>query len=281
MPLFGAPKKPTPAPAPEPPKVETPPLDVKALVTEAVNGAVQGVAAQLGQTVASLGEKVEALAGRQPQVIVQQGGGGTAPVARQDISDETIDQAILAGPGAAQRIRALVDARVNEAADRMVREHIAPLREFGTQTIGEITRRVVAGGMPHYARFKKEIDTQMAALSPEVRANPAVQEMIYNAVVGQHSDVLSREAAEAAVRQAQEDANRPPAAAPGTGAGPGAKREGDELPSAVDVGGQDALEALALKGRGGMNQDELARSMGYDSWAAYQKQYKDLLSENG
>lgn len=277
MPLFGAPKKPTPAAPPaDPPKVETPPLDIKAIVTEAV----QGVAGTLGATVDRLGQKVEELASRQPQVIVQ-GGGGNAPVQRQAVSDEEIDQAILAGPGAAQRIRALVDARVNEAADRMVREHIAPLREFGTQTIGEITRRVVAGGMPHYNRFKKEIDAQMAALSPEVRANPAVQEMIYNSVVGQHSDVLSREAAEAAVRQAQEAANQPPASAPGTAAGPGAKREGDELPSAVDVGGQDAVEALALKGRGGMNQDELARSMGYESWAAYQKQYKDLLAENG
>lgn len=277
MSLFAPrPKKPETPPA-DPPKVETPaPLDIKALVTEAV----QGVASTLGQTVDRLGQKVEELASRQPQVIVQ--GGGNAPVAtaRPDLSDEVIDQAILAGPGAAQRIRALVDARVNEAAERVVREHINPLRDFGTNTLGEITRRVVSGGMPHYARFRKEIDAQMAALSPEVRANPAVQEMIYNAVVGQHSDVLSREAAEAAVRQAQE-ATTAPASTPGTGAGPGAKREAPEVPSAEDLGGRDALDALQLKGRGGMNQDELARSMGYESWAHYQKQYQELLaSEN-
>lgn len=283
MALFGAPKKTPEAPPPAPPA--PPPLDVKAIVTEAVTGAVQGVAAQLGQTVNALGEKVEALASRQPQVIVQNPG-AQAPVVRQDLSDEVIDQAILAGPGAAQRIRALVDARVNEAADRMVREHINPLREFGVQTIGDITRRVTVGGMPHYARFKKEIDEKLNTLSPEVRANPSVQEMIYNSVVGLHTEELTREASEAAVRQAQAGGSgggAPPAPTPGTGAGPGARREAPEVPTAEQVGGADALAALSHKGRDGrgQNQDEFAQSMGYANWAAYQKQYNDLLNGEG
>lgn len=269
MPIF-APKK----PVVEAPKVETPPApavltrdDAKAIISEALGG----VATQLGAALGELRQGVEQLASQRPTVVVQ----GQTPVVQPTghLSDEEIDRALLGGTGGAAVIRNLIDREVSRRADSLLKEHIEPLRAFGAESLANISQELAAGKMPYYGRFKKEIDSRLAMLTPEVRANPASIKMIHDAVVGENAQVLLREAGEEAVRKTQETK---PAVTAGTGAG-GTVREAPELPSAVEVGGQDAIEALRHKGRGGMNQDELARSMGYESWAAYQKQYDDLL----
>lgn len=279
-----APKKPEPPKEPEKAPTPPPPAGVsKEDVERIVSGALTGVGQQLAESQRALGERIEALASRQPQVVVQPA--QVQPAAVADL-DAEIDSAVLSGQGAASRIKALVDREVNKAAERLVREHIEPLQQYGVNTIGELSRRITAGGMKHYVKYQKEIDQRLNALSPEVRANPAVIEMVYNSVVGLHADELAREAAEAAVRQAQEPQNDPPpvpgrkagsSATPGSGAAPGAPRE-DEVPTAEQVGGALGMEALAHKGSGGQSADEFARTMGYKDWADYQKQYKELLA---
>lgn len=283
-----------PAPAEEPKRVEAPPPsglskdDVKNLL----EGALGGVADRLGTAVTQLNERIDALATRTPQVIVQ---APTAPAGPTEISDTEIDTAVLSGQGAAQRIRQLVDRAVNAATDRIIKERVQPLEEFGVRTLGDLTQRTVTSGMKHYGKYKKEIDEQLATLNPAARSNPLVIETIYNAVVGRHADELANEAAEAAVRQAQEQANatgqdpsargsaKPVAgraATPGTGAGPGAARDADEVPDLqayLGSGETAGREALQHKGAGGQDQDAFARSMGYKDWSSYMKQYQELL----
>lgn len=281
------PKVEAPPPAPPPP---TPQTMTKDEVGELVRGAVSGVAEQLTQTVSRLGAQVEQLAARQPQVFVQPAPTGQ-PIS-DEITDHEIDTAVLSGQGAAARIRAMVDRAVNKAAERVITEHVRPLQDYGVSTIGELSRRITTGGMKHYTRFRKEIDERLNMLTPDVRANPVVIETIYNAVVGTHTDELTREAAEAAVRQAQEGGDPPPAppqqgrnksgsVAPGTGAGGGVPRDDTtQIPDLETYLGSGALagrEALQHKGSGGQDGDALARSMGYESWSAYMAQYEALL----
>jgi hypothetical protein len=262
-----------PAKTPDPPAPAISKDEVKTLVSEAMGG----VAAQLSQTVRELGDRVTELASRQPQVVVQQPVQAVVP--GRGVSDEEIDQAVLSGQGAAARIRALVDRAVNDAADRLVKEQIAPLREFGVNTIAQLSHEVASGKMPHYTRFKKEIDQRVNALDASVRANPAVLKMIHDAVVGEHVGELTKEATEAAIRQAQEPKDKP--GDPGTGAGREPKRDAAELPDAQRVGGDDGMAALSHKGHGGQSQDEFARGLGYKDWNDYMKQYDSLLKEAG
>ena len=156
----------------------------------------------------------------------------------------------------------------------MLREHIEPLRNFGVTTLADLSHKVAVAGMPKYAKFKKEIDERLGQLSPELRSNPEAIKMIHDAVVGSHAVELEQEAAEAAVRKAQEPA---PATSPGTGAA-GTSRPANEVPTLVEVAGQEGLEALKHKGKGNLDQDALAQSMGYKSWSDYQKQYQELLA---
>jgi hypothetical protein len=273
MNLF-APKKPAPEPAPV---VETPAPATgitQSDVERIVGGAVSGVAQQLADVVGRLGQKVEELASRQPQVVVQQPFSGQ-PAGQPVDLDAEIDHAVLTGSGAAQRIRALVDREVNKA--------IKPLQDYGVNTIGELSRRVTTTGMKYYQRYKKEIDERLAILSPDTRANPVVIETVYNSVVGQHADELAKEAAEAAVRQAQEPPAKPAVAGTGT---TGAPKEASDVPDIETFLGskrEEGFEALQHKGDGRQNvsQDDFARSMGYKDWATYMKTYQDLLNSEG
>jgi hypothetical protein len=286
MPRLFAPKpRPTEPPKEEAAQQPAPSAGLgKEEIKELVGGAVAGVAAQLSATIQQLGQKVEELASRQPQVVVQPPMAPAAQPSARMITDEEIDQAVLSGQGAAARIRALVDRAVAQATERVINEHVKPLQEYRVTTLSELSKRVTAGGMKHYDRFKKEIDERLQMLEPAVRANPAVIEMVYHAVVGAHAEELTREAAEAAIRQAQESQSAPEptkaksgTSAPGTGAGAGNSREAEPVPDVAAVAGQEGLEALAHKGHGGQSADEFAKSLGYASWADYQKQYMELL----
>jgi ABC-type transporter Mla subunit MlaD len=259
-----------PPPPPPPPPAGLSKDEVKALLETTLSG----LGDRLGSVVQQLNERIEALAARQPQVVVQP---PAPPASVADITDEEIDRAVLSGQGAAQRIRALVDRAVNAATERIIKERVQPLEEFGVRALGDVTQRVVATSMKYYNRFKKEIDEQLNTLAPAARSNPLVIETIYNAVVGRHAEELANEAAEAAVRQAQEQTKAP---APGTGAGGQATERTDEVPTLQDFLGpaaNEAKEALQHKVQGA-DADAFARSLGYKDWASYMKMYQELLS---
>jgi hypothetical protein len=255
--------------------------DVQTMLSTALQGVSQQLAGVVGEMRASV---EQALARPQAPVVVQQQ--AQHQQVPNGLSDDEIDQAIMTGTGAAARIRALVDRAAQVTADRIIRDHVAPLQEFGVNTISELSRRVLPNGRPLFLRYQKEIDAKLDQLVPELRANPKAVEMVYTTVLGEHHDELMREAAEQAVRTAQEAAAAPTgrrsgSTSPGTGAGAGGVRETPGLPSVEELGGSLGLEALALKGRGGQDGDELAQTLGYESWDAYMKSYQALLKSEG
>lgn len=265
--------EPTPEPAPPPPQTGVTKDDLKILL----DGVGQGVAQTLSPVLSELRNGMEQLANRQPQVIMQ----GQPQQVQPSITDEEIDNALLTGQGGAARIRQLVDRAVNVAAERIVREHVQPLQDTGLSSLSALAHKVGLSGLQHYPRYRKEIDQRVNALDPSLRANPDALSLIYNAVVGEHANDLAREAAEEAVRKAQEPApevQHARSARPGTGAGAGGHREEPTLQSAEDVGGADGMAALAHKGQGNVTQDAFAQSMGYANWQSYMKQYEDLLN---
>src|SRR5258705_10012811 len=125
-----APKKPAePAQAPDP--IPLPATITKDDLKTMLDGALAGVGTQLGAALGELRQGVEALASRPAQVVVTQNTPNAAPV---PITDDEIDQAIASGQGVASRVRALIDRSVATAADRLMKEHIEPLRTFGVNT---------------------------------------------------------------------------------------------------------------------------------------------------
>lgn len=280
MALFGAPKKqPAAAPVEETKPAETPaaaPIDIKAIVTEAVSG----VASVMTGTINDLKQTVTELASRQPQVVVQQ---PAQRVVQADITDEEIDAAVLSGQGAAAKIRSIVDRAVNATAQRIVREHIDPLREVGLNSMAALSHEVTLSKMPRYGQYKKEIDERLALLDPALRTNPAVLKMTYDAVIGSHADEIAAQAREEAIRGQQDETQRKQAetSAPGTGAGAKGQRPQAEVATAEALGGSDALDALAHKGSGGQSQDAFAQGLGYKDWSDYMAQYAALQREAG
>lgn len=262
--------QPEPTPAPKPELSED---KVKAIISESMGGVV----GELRNTLGALAERITELGTRQPQVVVQ-----PQPVhqpAQPNITEDELDTAVQTGLGAGARIRALVDRAVRAESERIVREHINPLQEFGVTSLANIATEMATNKMPYYQKYKKDIDQRLAVLDPSIRANPAALKMIHDAVVGEHAAELVSEAGEAAIRRAQEEASKGTATA-GTGSGRDPRREVGEVPNAEAIGGRDALDALSHKGHGGRGQseDELAQAMGYKSWAAYMKQYDELVA---
>jgi hypothetical protein len=277
MTMFGRPKA-APPPVPEPEKKPETPALTKEDVATMLDTAMTGVADRLGEALGSLREGVETLAARPVTVTPTAPPAAAAPA----ITDDEIDTALLSGTGAAKSIRALVDRAVNDQAAVLMRDHIAPLQNTGISSLAELNKKVTLGNMPHYNRFKAEIDERLSRLDPAVQTNTNALAMVYFAVVGEHTEELNKETEEATIRRIQEAAagggegGATGAAAPGTGAGGGGKREEKKTPSAEVLGGVLGQEALAHKGNGGQDQDEFARGMGYPSWDAYIKQSEDL-----
>ena len=284
MGLFGNPKR-NPAPpkeaTPEPEKKpEAAPLtrdDVQAMVS----GAVEATASQLHSVISDLRAGIDTLASRQP-VVMQ------APVAQHaelPITDEDIDNAVASGQGAARLVRNLLDRQARDISvgfDRKLNEVV----EFGVNAIANLTAETLKQ-LPHYSRFKKEIDTKLGALTPAMRSNPDTLKLIYNSVVGEHTEELSKEARETALRQANEGGvpgNEIDVRSPGGVGKPGGGAIGKDRPSVQTVeefAGKEGLMALQHKGRGGLDGDAYAQTLGYKDWAHMQTQYQQLLAENG
>lgn len=158
---------------------------------------------------------------------------------------------------------------VNGAVEKVKKEHIDPFQNVGMDILGKQAKQlaILGGEMPHYGRFKKEIDAAIQNLPPGQRISSEVYKGIHDLIVGQNFTVLERERQEAAVRAAREkDDTSVPSNAGGRqdkGADP------NKIPSAVELYGEDAAAALGMLGKGGKTQDGFAQSMGYKDWSDY------------
>lgn len=288
--MFGSPRKPAAPAAPVPP---APPALTKEDIAAAVGGAIGGIKTELENKIAELRGVVQEVSGRQQTVVVQDSGASRhADVPTPGITDAEIEDAVRTGEGAAAKLRALVDGAVN-AATAQTRAELANFQAIGLQSLAQVAGEIAVTKMPHYKRFQKEIDDRVARLEPALRANPDAIRMIHDAVVGQHTAELLREAEEAAIRRAQDQptgqdpaAQRDTAPARGGNSGntPGGRApsdaDGRKVPTIAELGGDDGMEALKFKdGRSGKDADSFAQSLGYADWKHYMDEFEKAKAE--
>ena len=250
------------------PKVETPaPAAEKPLTRDEV-------ALMLNEGFKAIAERI----GAQPpqQVVIQQ----PQPRVVEDpgVSDEEIEQAILVGAGSAPKIRGFVESLVKREAAKLVREHINPLRDTGFSAIQTMVSRDAEQTLPFYKKFRKEIDAQVALLTPELQVNPLAIKQIHDAVVGANWQAVADEVAEAKTRQAAESANGGPRGSQVPGGRSGGPARGDDSydPSLEDFGGKAAFRALDFKDGGTQSPDQFAQKLGYRNFAEYSKIMADV-----
>lgn len=143
---------------------------------------------------------------------------------------------------------------------------VAPMQRDGAQILGDMQARLSASTLPHYTRFKKEIDAAYAQMPPQLRAMPEAITIAHDLVSGRHVGELVAEAREAALRTPAVQPNAP-------GAANGRAVRTDNVPSAEDWLGKDNARAL-----GNVSEDDFARRLGYKDWAAYHAVYREQVA---
>jgi hypothetical protein len=207
-----------------------------------------------------LSSQLDAVTNMLAMVSKQNGNGVVAPAAIQEVTDEELEQALASGMGAGQTVKKLMAAM----EERLLRTHINPLRDQGMGAIAGLTAQAAQGEMPHYKRYKKEIDEYVGHLQPELRLNPQAYILAHNAVVGGHMEELMQEDRAVRARQAAQGGDSSPGVS-----GVRKTEKGEKVPSAVDLGGEEASSALQMIGQ---DEDGFAKKLGYKNWAAYMKE---------
>lgn len=193
--------KPKDKPA-EPPKVD-PPAPPPNFATKddlaTISTSLQNLTSQLAQ----FGGRVDVLATERTRA------NEPAPQAPQPfqrtVSMEMIDAAHDEGDlKKASRLQMKYNEETVREANLQTQQQLAALQYNGMNMIANVVGTQAQSGLPHYTRFKKEIDDFLSKLDPGVRANPEAHKWAYNSIVGQHHDELLKEAEEAAVRKAMD-----------------------------------------------------------------------------
>lgn len=222
--------------------------------------ALRGQVSNLQETIAQLRGAMEIVAMR--TMVSPQAG----PVAEPDITDEEINAALRdADEGnPAAKVRSLVD-RVTKRTEDQLRREVSELRAAGLSSIAEVASVQASNVLPHFKDYEKEIRGAVSKLDPALQARADTWRFAHDAIVGAHADEIVTRALEADRRQNRESAAK--ANTPGNGPGvPLTDSKGNKVASVEDLGGEDARQALRVKG---VSEDEFARRMGYKSWSDY------------
>ena len=179
-----------------------------------------------------------------------------------DASDDELEQVVASGQGR-KKLRQMVQAEMA----KLKREHIDPLQDVGLGAIARLTSEVSKRDMPHYDRFKKEIDSKINSVAPASRLNPEIHQLAYKAVLGEHVDELIKEATEAAIRKQAGTAQD----------GTGSSGRGDGIKGGKQTGlredfGESADQALKSIGR---DPDQFAKGLGYKNYQDYREKTKE------
>lgn len=181
--------------------------------------------------------------------------------AQPELTDEEVEEALLAGKGG-PAVRRMLSSAIAQNNEKLIKEIIEPIRMQGFNALSSMARTTLSA-KPHYARYKKEIDAHLGSLPLEYRSQPEILEFAYNAVVGQHFDELQAETREEALR------SNTTTKADTTGNAPGRTAPGEpSIPTVEEVCGPEAAAALAQKNQ---SPDQFAQRLGYENWAAYAK----------
>lgn len=220
---------------------------------------------ELAETMAEMRGVLQGIASRGGEPQPQQ------PAAIPEITAEQLNEVLRnaddGNPGAA--IKSLVDSTVVGAAERLVRDHLQPLQQYGVMNFATMAEQSVAA-LPDYKRFEKEIKKEMDTLTrgqDHLKGMTSMWKSVYELVKGRHADELANEAAEQAVRQARESGqfSNTPGNEPTE---PPKLSTGEPVPTAKDLGAE-AEAALRYKK---VDQERMASSLGYESWQQLQEQ---------
>lgn len=254
------------------PKAPPPPPEKTAEEIAAEAAAAAAAAAPKGVTREELdsilGERFERLMGQVAQIAgrpVQITPVPAPPPREPELTDEQIEAAILQGQGSAGTIRRLVTTEATKLARQIISEHIDPLRTQGLGAISNLVTQNAAATLPFYKKFQKEIDEQVAQLTPDQQINPLAIKLIHDAVVGANYSAVADEILERRTRQAAEASSG--GNMPGGGAARAAGTSGE--PDLEDFGGRAALRALEFKDGGAQDLDTFARKLGYKNFKEY------------
>ena len=149
-------------------------------------------------------------------------------------------------------------------------QQLAPTLQLGLQSVGNIVAEQAAKTLPHYARFRKDIDAYVYGMSPEMRMTPQAYEIAHNVIVGRNAAVLIQEGVEAALRNGATQGNPNPGGGgtSRTGGGGGAP----PVPTVAELLGAEAEAALSNKG---MDADAWSKRLGYKGgWPEYAGEIK-------
>jgi hypothetical protein len=135
----------------------------------------------------------------QPQIIM--GGNQTAPVDNDPWSPANV----------AASTRVTEDDDEETKTTKYVRRQLAPLvQEFRSAlserdnvnfgALDELGTEVLSSKMPHYQKYKKEVDEVFNGMAPAVRARPSARMTAYKIVLAEHIDELVEEKYQAKVR---------------------------------------------------------------------------------
>ena len=146
---------------------------------------------------ATLGGQVNILATERNTPAAQAPKGFQRTVTVEDI-DRAIDE------GDTKRVNALqLKYNTETIQEQMagVSTQIQSLQHQGVSMIANVVKDQISAKLPHYERFKKEIDEFLDKAPMESRTSPEMHKWAHDAVVGRHAEELMKEAAESAVRK--------------------------------------------------------------------------------
>lgn len=151
---------------------------------------------------------------------------------------------------------------------------IAPSLNLGLDSLSTIVATSAEATLPHYKRYKKEIDDYVKGMTPEMRMNPIAYQIAHDTVVGRNVHTIVKEAVETALRSAADVGN--PNGGGGSGSRSGGGGGGPAVPSVAELLGDQAHAALLSKG---IDADTWSRRLGYKGWAEYADEIKKQREE--
>lgn len=187
----------------------------------------------------------------------------TAPTPINIPTDAEILEEIQAG--GITKLKQIIKGAVDEVRDKELR----PFQQQGMQMLATQAEQLakMSGNMPHYDRFKKQIDTVLKSLPADQRTNAEVYKTVHDMVVGQNLSTLLQEKEEATVRSYREknDTSLPGGAG---GRQPSGESKADGVPSFEEHFGKEGLASLKST-KNHETPDSWCQKMGYKDWPDY------------
>ena len=223
---------------------ETPPA-------ETPNDAAPVTRGEFSALIDKIGDLATAVKESNSRPVVVQAAAAPEPPAELDVSDEEIESAIAeGGKGAASRIKAAMDRRLN-AARREVSREVEAVKNYGTTMLGSLAEKTFANGLSPrdraiFARYEGEVKKLVSQSGADLAGHMDTWGAAFKYVKGDHEEQLQNEHVEATLRQRAEDEEHTRTAAlPGAGGRPATTPEHEPIPTLADLAaGHPALEGI-------------------------------------